>query len=76
MRRSFAGEERVIGEVYALHRPASTLAMLDKYEGDDYSRVVTMVELESGLSLSAFAYEWRWPLPEWRRIESGDYLAS
>lgn len=74
MRRSLAEEERVIGELFALHRPVSTLAMLDKYEGMDYSRVVTMAELEGGLSLSAFVYEWRWPLPEWRRIGSGDYL--
>jgi gamma-glutamylcyclotransferase (GGCT)/AIG2-like uncharacterized protein YtfP len=72
----------VWGEVYAMHEPASVLAVLDEIEGyrpnepeqSLYMRVLTSATLEDGRVLDAWAYFYNAPLGRAERIESGDYL--
>ena len=59
-----AGEVR--GELYRLHRPEATLKALDEYEGEEFERVVVN---------DAWIYQYRNPLPESSRIQSGDFCA-
>ncbi|MGA3015696.1 MAG: gamma-glutamylcyclotransferase family protein [Bryobacteraceae bacterium] len=72
----------VTGEVYRLHDPAGTLAILDDYEGCgpndelpyEFVRVPAKVRLLTGRHLSAWVYVYHQPVPEERRVLSGDYL--
>ncbi len=74
--------EWVAGELYRMHDPAATLAVLDRYEGcgpDDappheFTRAQVPAILASGESLSAWFYAYNRPLMEDRRIPSGDFL--
>ncbi len=78
----FSDGSRVHGEVYRLHRPASTLAKLDRYEGcgplDDpphrFERAHGHVRLDSGETLTAWVYWYRGSWSADRRIDSGDFL--
>jgi gamma-glutamylcyclotransferase (GGCT)/AIG2-like uncharacterized protein YtfP len=59
-----AGDERVHGEVYALHDPVRALRWLDAYEGveegnpnqGDYARCEQLVRLVSGAEISCWVY--------------------
>ena len=72
----------VHGEVYLLHDPAATLALLDQYEActpadpapHEYARVVTTVRLEDGRSLPAQTYLYARPVDALTPVPSGDYL--
>ena len=74
----------VYGEVYLLHEPAATLAVLDHYEGcapDDpapheYARVAADIRLmtEDSAPVSAQVYLYRRPVDRLARITHGDYL--
>lgn len=74
--------EWVAGELFRLHDPAATLAVLDRYEGcgpDDappheFTRAQVPAMLASGESLSAWFYAYHRPVTEDRRIPSGDFL--
>lgn len=74
-------EERVRGELYAL-RGRHALAALDAYEDYDprrpesslFLRRETRVELDSGATMTAWAYWYAGPPARGRRIISGDYL--
>jgi len=75
-------DEWVTGEVYRLDDPVGTLAVLDDYEGCgpndevpyEFERVIARVRLVTGRHLSAWIYVYSQPLPEERRVLSGDYL--
>ena len=72
----------VYGEVYLLHDPAATLALLDQYEAcspedptpHEYARVVTNIRLEDGSSLPAQTYLYDRPVDALTPVPSGDYL--
>jgi gamma-glutamylcyclotransferase (GGCT)/AIG2-like uncharacterized protein YtfP len=59
-------EGAVQGELYRMHTPEVTLAVLDEYEGDEFERVV--VE-------GAWLYQYKGDPPEEARIASGDFRA-
>src|SRR5919109_1620367 len=75
-----ATDGRVIGEVYEATRPDTVLPVLDEIEGcraDEpeaslYTRAKTPVTLETGETVSAWAYFYNAPLGRAPRIESGD----
>jgi gamma-glutamylcyclotransferase (GGCT)/AIG2-like uncharacterized protein YtfP len=66
--------ERVIGEVYRLREPRTTLAELDTYEGAEYQRVTVEARLNSDEITPAWVYIYRPPVDEAKRIQSGDFL--
>jgi gamma-glutamylcyclotransferase (GGCT)/AIG2-like uncharacterized protein YtfP len=47
---------RVIGEVLWLTDLPATFGLLDAYEGDDFARVITRVELDTGEPVWAWIY--------------------
>jgi len=77
-----ASDGRVWGEVYRMSHPAIVLQALDEFEGcraDEpetslYTRDVTLVTLEDGRLVNAWAYFYNAPLGRAERIPSGDYL--
>jgi len=71
---SSAPQEWVVGEVYRLHDPDRTLAILDRYEGAEFARVAAAILLEAGDQLPAWVYVYIRPVAGERRILSGDYL--
>jgi gamma-glutamylcyclotransferase (GGCT)/AIG2-like uncharacterized protein YtfP len=81
---SSGSSEWVTGEVYRLHSPERTLAILDEYEGcgphDDppheFERVLAEVVLDGGGRVRCWMYLYRGQPVEQRRIHSGDYFAS
>ena len=64
----------VTGEVYLLRNARGLLEALDGYEGREYRRVVVAAELSRGRGVRAWCYEYRWALPAWRWIASGDWV--
>jgi gamma-glutamylcyclotransferase (GGCT)/AIG2-like uncharacterized protein YtfP len=77
-----ASDARVWGEVYQMMHPAIVLGALDEVEGHRpgepeaslYTRALTPVILEDGITVDAWAYFYNAPLGRAERIESGDYL--
>ena len=75
-------DEWVTGEVYRLDDAAGTLAVLDDYEGCgphdelpyEFVRAIAKVRLVTGRHLAAWVYVYNQPLPEDRRVLSGNYL--
>jgi gamma-glutamylcyclotransferase (GGCT)/AIG2-like uncharacterized protein YtfP len=59
-------EGEVQGELYRLHTPEVTLAVLDEYEGEEFERVVVK---------GAWLYQYKGEPPEEARIASGDFRA-
>lgn len=78
-----AKDQRVLGELYRLLRPAETLKNLDEYEEcserfpepREYQRTQQRVFLKSGESVQAWVYLYRHPTTTLRRIDNGDYFA-
>jgi gamma-glutamylcyclotransferase (GGCT)/AIG2-like uncharacterized protein YtfP len=71
---SSAAEEWAVGEVYRLRDADRTLAILDRYEGADFTRVSGDVLLDTGEPSPAWVYVYNRPVDEQRRILSGNYL--
>ena len=77
-----AADSRVRGEVYALTDAAAALGALDELEGyrptdpetSLYTRRRTLVSMDDGSTVEAWAYFYNAPLGRAERIESGDYL--
>ena len=73
---------RVRGEVYQMTNAADVLQVLDEVEGyrstepdrSLYTRRLTLVTLDDGRVVSAWAYFYNAPLGRAERIDSGDYL--
>ena len=59
-------EGEVRGELYRLHTPEITLAVLDEYEGEEFERVMVQ---------GAWLYQYKSSPPEEARIASGDFGA-
>ena len=70
--RPARGCELVNGELYRLRQPLKTLGMLDAYE-EGYRRELHLATLETGRKCRAWVYMYRQPLPETRRIVSGEW---
>jgi gamma-glutamylcyclotransferase (GGCT)/AIG2-like uncharacterized protein YtfP len=77
-----AADSQVCGEVYEMLDRRSVLDALDELEGyrpgdpatSLYTRELTPVTLENGITVNAWAYFYNAPLGRAERIESGDYL--
>jgi gamma-glutamylcyclotransferase (GGCT)/AIG2-like uncharacterized protein YtfP len=72
----------VRGELYEMAHPTIVLRSLDQLEGyrpgepesSLYTRTRTVVTLDAGPTISAWAYFYNAPLGRAEKIESGDYL--
>lgn len=66
----------VVGDVVWLTDTPATLGRLDHYEGDEYTRTVYPVALQSGQDTTAWCYMLTEPAAMMRgtRIESGDWV--
>lgn len=66
----------VHGELYELpaDRRERILAVLDRYEGRSFERVVRTVHCEDGATIEAFVYLFQGKLRGGRRVRSGDFL--
>ena len=64
----------VTGELYRLRQPARTLAVLDEWE-ENYRRELRRARLDSGRVFRAWVYVYRIPLPEHRRVPSGEWAS-
>ncbi|MFC4994509.1 gamma-glutamylcyclotransferase family protein [Rubritalea tangerina] len=62
----------VIGEVYTVDE--NTLAQLDAYEGEEYRRVLSAVELEDGSVAEVWVWEYVREVSSLTLIASGDWL--
>lgn len=77
-----ASDARVRGEVYRMDHPTIVLPALDEFEGcstDEpesslYNRELTLVTMEDGRVVDAWAYFYNAPLGRAERIHSGDYF--
>lgn len=73
---------RVHGELYEMAHPTIVLRALDELEGyrpgepesSLYTRTRTLVTLDNGRTIAAWAYFYNAPLGRAEKIESGDYL--
>jgi gamma-glutamylcyclotransferase (GGCT)/AIG2-like uncharacterized protein YtfP len=73
--------DRVVGDVFRLHRPAELLAQLDDYEGcgegceqpAPYRREVTRVTLLAGGEVEAYVYIYNWDVEGLPHIVSGRF---
>ena len=74
--------DRVYGEVYALDRPAETLAALDDYEGcgpgaaepTEFARSLHQASRSDGTSIEAWLYLYNRPIGNAPRIMNGRFL--
>jgi gamma-glutamylcyclotransferase (GGCT)/AIG2-like uncharacterized protein YtfP len=71
----------VFGELYRLHSPAATFAILDDYEGcgpgvaqPQYLRQLLPVTREDGSVSEAWTYVYNRPVIQLKRIASGRFL--
>src|SRR5713101_3123951 len=71
--RSDEPGEWVHGEVYLLEDPGQMLPNLDRYEGEEFERVIVAAQLDSGEWLETWVYLYRGKAAG-KRIESGDWL--
>ena len=69
-------QDWVTGELFRLRNTAATLSVLDEYEGPEFERVLATAMLASGDRRRCWVYEYKLPVPEDRRILSGDYCAA
>lgn len=67
-----AGAGRVKGEVYRLDDP-ELLPVLDREEGYNFARSITIVSLAGGRRLRAWVYRYRGPRERAVPIPHGDY---
>jgi gamma-glutamylcyclotransferase (GGCT)/AIG2-like uncharacterized protein YtfP len=65
-------KDLISGELYELHQPAKTLAVLDDWE-ENYDRELHPAILEDGKQFSAWVYVYRQNLPEDRYIASAEW---
>ena len=75
-------EHKVFGQIYRLHSPKKTLALLDEYEdinpsfpeNNEYIRAVVKV-ISGERALNAYAYLYVNDVLPFKKIHSGDYLS-
>jgi gamma-glutamylcyclotransferase (GGCT)/AIG2-like uncharacterized protein YtfP len=75
-------EHKVFGQIYRLHSPKKTLALLDDYEDinhsfpEDNEYIRTVVKVNSRESeMNAYAYLYTKDVLPLKKIPSGDYLS-
>lgn len=69
------GRGTVCGELYEIPGdPTPVLDALDRYEGEQFERVVLDVETTDGRSVEAFVFRFLGDVSRARPIDSGDYL--
>jgi gamma-glutamylcyclotransferase (GGCT)/AIG2-like uncharacterized protein YtfP len=75
-------EHKVFGQIYRLHSPKQTLALLDDYEDinhsfpEDNEYIRTVVKVNSRESeMNAYAYLYTKDVLPLKKIPSGDYLS-
>jgi gamma-glutamylcyclotransferase (GGCT)/AIG2-like uncharacterized protein YtfP len=68
------GDAVVVGELYRLRTPDSTLAALDAYEADEFERIATKIS-HQGIQYDAWIYQLRDVPLNAPRIASGDFCA-
>ena len=67
-------KSEVIGDVFIVNNPLKVFGILDKYEGNEFTRTRKRVHLKSGKSINAWIY-WYNRNPEGKqRIRQKDYL--
>lgn len=70
------GGRSVHGSLCTLRLTADDLAVLDRYEGREYRRLVVPVRTVAGRRIAAWTYVWRVGLPASApAIDGGDFLA-
>ncbi|MFD1256261.1 gamma-glutamylcyclotransferase family protein [Mucilaginibacter terrae] len=68
--------QMVKGEIYHVLQPEKVFAILDEYEGEEYSRKKKLVRLDTHKNIRCWVYVYRQkPGPGHKKIISGDYLA-
>jgi gamma-glutamylcyclotransferase (GGCT)/AIG2-like uncharacterized protein YtfP len=73
LRRSSHPQDWVTGELYKLPENPALLPALDKYEGQDFKRVLAIACREGRPSVKTWVYEYRPRVSDARRIISGDW---
>jgi gamma-glutamylcyclotransferase (GGCT)/AIG2-like uncharacterized protein YtfP len=75
-------EHKVFGQIYRLHSPKKTLALLDDYEyinpsfPEDNEYIRTVIKVISGVrEINAYAYLYAKDVLPLKKIPSGDYLS-
>lgn len=69
-----AGDSRIIGDVFRLDRPGTTLQWLDRYEGPGFRREVRAVRLAGGGELDAWVYRYAGPVEGLPAVSGNDFL--
>lgn len=69
------GNGTIVGEVYLIKDPTPVFAVLDKYEGDAYTRELETVKLPGGKEAQAWVYWYTKPVDGKVLISDKDYLA-
>lgn len=64
----------VIGDVFLIENPDRTFKILDKYEGEKFTRNKNRVRLRSGKSIDAWVYWYNQKPLERQKIKYKDYL--
>ena len=72
MRPPHDPKDLITGELYQLHQPSKTLAVLDDWE-EGYQRELHCAALEKSGPVQAWVYIYRQSLPEDRYIASGEW---
>lgn len=67
-------KSEVVGDVFVVNNPSKVFGILDKYEGDEFTRSRKRVQLRTGKFINAWIY-WYNKDPEGKpRIKQKDYL--
>ncbi|MEP6595581.1 MAG: gamma-glutamylcyclotransferase family protein [Ginsengibacter sp.] len=64
----------VIGDVFLINNPSKIFKILDKYEGDKFTRDKNPIRLRSGKLIDAWVYWYNKKPPEIQKIKYKDYL--
>lgn len=64
----------VVGDVFLIENPGRTFKILDKYEGDKFTRNKSQILLRSGKSIKAWVYWYNQKPSEKQKINYKDYL--
>lgn len=73
-RKEKDNNNEVIGDVFLLNDPERIFKILDKYEGDEFTRKKDLVRLRTGKSINAWIYWYDLKPDENRKIRYKDYL--
>ena len=66
--------DKVVGDLYALGAGATTLRVLDSYEGKEFCRKKATISLKNGNHVTAWIYIFRGPVSGLPVIRGGNYL--